>query len=72
VPLYFAGMRVEEVFPVVPLMGNVSVGVGALSYASQFNITAVVDRGRCPDVDVFVDGLQGSLDRLGAVRQAAA
>jgi hypothetical protein len=41
-------------------------------YASQFNITAVVDRGRCPDVDVFVDGLQGSLDRLGAVRQAAA
>jgi diacylglycerol O-acyltransferase len=72
VPLYFAGMRVQEVFPVVPLMGNVSVGVGALSYASQLNLTAVVDRGRCPDVDVFVDGLRGSLDRLGAVRQAAA
>jgi diacylglycerol O-acyltransferase len=72
VPLYFAGTPVSEVFPVVPLLGNVSVGVGALSYASQFNLTAVVDRDRCPDVEVFVDGLRGSLDRLGAIRQTAA
>jgi diacylglycerol O-acyltransferase / wax synthase len=40
--LHFAGAPVLEVFPVVPLMGNVSVGVGALSYAAQFNMTAVV------------------------------
>lgn len=72
VPLYFAGMPVLEVFPVVPLMGNVSVGVGALSYAGQFNLTAVVDRELCPDVAVFAEGMRRSLDRLGAARRIAA
>src|SRR4029450_6265385 len=33
VSLYFAGARLMEVFPVVPIIGNVSLGVGALSYA---------------------------------------
>ena len=64
VPLYFMGASVLEVFPVVPLMGNVSVGVGALSYADQFNVVAVVDRDLCPDVDTFVDGLTSSLAKL--------
>jgi len=72
VRLYFAGMPVLEVFPIVPLLGNVSVGLGALSYAGQFNLTAVVDRDLCPDVEVFTNGVERSLERLGAVRQAAA
>jgi diacylglycerol O-acyltransferase / wax synthase len=63
-PLHFAGAPVLEVFPVVPLMGNVSVGVGALSYSSQFNMTAVADRDLCPDLEVFVDGMRRSLDVL--------
>jgi diacylglycerol O-acyltransferase / wax synthase len=64
VPLYFAGAPVVEVFPVVPIMGNVTLGVGALSYNGQLNITAVADRDRCPDVDVFIDGVQSALDEL--------
>jgi hypothetical protein len=32
------------VFPAVPIMGNVPLGIGALSYAEQFNITVVADR----------------------------
>jgi diacylglycerol O-acyltransferase len=64
VPLYLAGAPVQEVFPVVPLIGNVSVGVGALSYAGQFNITAVADRELCPDLEVFVMGMRSSLDAL--------
>jgi diacylglycerol O-acyltransferase / wax synthase len=66
VPLYFAGARLLEVFPVVPIIGNVSLGVGALSYAGQFNITAVADREACPDIEVFADGVRGSLEALGA------
>jgi diacylglycerol O-acyltransferase len=66
VPLYFAGARLLEVFPVVPIWGNVSLGVGALSYAGQFNITAVADREACPDLQVFVQGVRGSLERLAA------
>jgi diacylglycerol O-acyltransferase len=64
VPLYLAGAPVLEVFPVVPLLGNVSLGVGALSYAGQFNLTAVADRELCPDLEVFVKGVHCSLDAL--------
>lgn len=59
--LHFAGAPVLEVFPVVPLMGNVSVGVGALSYAAQFNMMAVADRDLCPDLEIFVEGMRRSL-----------
>jgi diacylglycerol O-acyltransferase / wax synthase len=64
VPLYFAGAPVVEVFPVVPLLGNIALGVGAFSYADQFNVTTVADRDGCPDVDVFVQGLREALDRF--------
>jgi WS/DGAT/MGAT family acyltransferase len=64
IPLYLAGARLLEVFPIVPILGNVSLGIGALSYAGQFNITVVADRDRCPDAKVFTQGLQASLDAL--------
>lgn len=64
VPLYLAGAPLLEVFPVVPIMGNVPLGVGALSYAGQFNITVVTDRDACPDGEVFVEGVRSSLDAL--------
>ena len=66
VPLYLAGARLLEVFPVVPLVGNVSLGVGALSYAGQFNITAVADREACPDLEIFAQGVRTSLQTLAA------
>jgi WS/DGAT/MGAT family acyltransferase len=64
VQLFFAGTPLLEVFPVVPIMGNVSLGVGALSYAGQFNLTAVADRELCPDLDVFAQGMRRSLHEL--------
>jgi diacylglycerol O-acyltransferase / wax synthase len=72
VPLYFAGALVLEVFPVVPLLGNIAVGVGALSYAGQFNLTAVADRDACPDLEVFVRGMRRSLDALARPATAPA
>jgi WS/DGAT/MGAT family acyltransferase len=64
IPLFFAGAPILEFFPIVPIMGNMTLGVGALSYAGQLNVTAVADRDTCPDVAVFVDGLRRSLDGL--------
>ena len=61
----FLGARMREMFPVVALMGNLTLGVGALSYAGQLNISVVGDRGACPDVDVFADGLRETLRTLG-------
>jgi WS/DGAT/MGAT family acyltransferase len=66
VPLYLAGAPLLEVFPVVPLTGNITVGVGALSYAGQFNLTAVADRDACPDIDVFARGVRDALQALAA------
>jgi WS/DGAT/MGAT family acyltransferase len=63
-PMYFVGAPVLELFPVVPITGNIPIGIGALSYAGQFNITVVADRDTCPDAEVFVDGVKRSLDAL--------
>jgi diacylglycerol O-acyltransferase / wax synthase len=64
IPLYFAGAPLLEIFPIVPLTANISIGVGALSYARQFNLAVVADRDLCPDLEVFVDGVRRSLEAL--------
>jgi hypothetical protein len=64
VPLYFAGAPLLEVFPIVPIAGNMTLGIGALSYAGQFNITVIADRDLCSDLAVFIAGVRTSLDAL--------
>jgi hypothetical protein len=64
IALYFAGARLLEISPIVPLTANVSIGVGALSYAGQFNLAVVGDRDLCPDLELFVDGVRRSLEAL--------
>jgi diacylglycerol O-acyltransferase / wax synthase len=64
VPLFFLGAEVLEIFPIVPTAGNVTLGIGAISYAGQFNMTAVADRELCPDLNVFLQGFQRSLGEL--------
>lgn len=65
-PLYLAGARLLEVFPLLNLIGNVSLGVAALTYPDQFNIMAVADRDAYPDIDVFAAGVREELDVLAA------
>ncbi|HEU4355903.1 MAG TPA: wax ester/triacylglycerol synthase family O-acyltransferase [Actinomycetota bacterium] len=72
VPMYLAGARLREVFPVMPTMGNLTLVVGVLSYEGQLNFTAAADRDGCPDVEVFAQGVRGTLDDLeGSVRVSA-
>jgi diacylglycerol O-acyltransferase len=70
-PLYLAGARLLEVFPVLPLMGKTTLGAGALSYAGQFNIMAVADQDTCPDLDVFAAAAADELRDLTASTQAS-
>jgi diacylglycerol O-acyltransferase / wax synthase len=63
-PLYFAGARLLELFPVLPLIGKVSLGVAGMSYAGQFNITAVGDRDIYPDIDIFAAAVRDELRAL--------
>jgi WS/DGAT/MGAT family acyltransferase len=64
VPLYLAGARLLELFPVVPVMGNLTLVVAVLSYAGQLNLTAVADPDGCPDLEVFAQGVRSALDDL--------
>ena len=65
-PMYFAGARLIEVFPLLNLLGTESLGVGALSYAGQFNIMAVGDADAYPDIDVFAESARDDLSGLVA------
>jgi WS/DGAT/MGAT family acyltransferase len=64
VPVHVAGAPVLELFPLLPLIGNVPVGVGALSYAGRFDIMVVVDPDACPDLDVFTAAMRTTLVSL--------
>jgi len=59
--LYLGGAPLLEVFPIVPLIGNFTIGVGAFSYDGQFTIAAVGDRNSCPDLGVFAHGMGENL-----------
>jgi diacylglycerol O-acyltransferase / wax synthase len=72
VPLYFAGARLLEVFPMVQLIGKVSLAVGAMSFAGQFNIMAVADKDAYPDIDVFTAAAEDQLRALAAATRGQA
>jgi WS/DGAT/MGAT family acyltransferase len=64
VPLYLAGAPLLELFPMMPVMGNLTLVVAVLSYAGQLNLTATADHDHCPDVEVFAEGVRSGLDDL--------
>jgi WS/DGAT/MGAT family acyltransferase len=64
-PLYLCGARLLEVFPVLPLIANEPLGVGALSYAGELHIGVIADRDAYPDLDIFVAGACEQLRALG-------
>jgi WS/DGAT/MGAT family acyltransferase len=64
VPLYLAGASLLELFPMMPVMGNLTLVVAVLSYAGQLNLTATTDHDRCPDLEVFAHGVHTALHDL--------
>jgi len=68
-PLYFAGAQLIELFPLLNLLGTESFGVGALSYAGQFNVMAIGDADTYPDIDLFAASAR---DELRALAEATA
>jgi WS/DGAT/MGAT family acyltransferase len=58
VPLYALGARLLEAFPIVPLAGNQSMSIAALSYDGQLNLGVLSDPVTCPDASVFCQAVQ--------------
>lgn len=68
-PLYAAGARMLEVFPVVPLAKGQAVSIGLTSYNAGVFYGLNADRDALPDVDVVAECIEESLAELvGAVR----
>jgi diacylglycerol O-acyltransferase len=74
-PLFLGNAQVLEVVPILPLVANEPLGVGALSYAGQLAIGIVADREVLTDVEVFTGAARDELTALGVPllpsRQAA-
>ena len=64
VPLWFAGARMVESVPIVPLGGNLTVSIAVLSYDGTVTIGVHADAETCPDVEILADGMAGALDEL--------
>lgn len=63
-PLYALGAELKEVFPVVPIYGNLTIGIAVLSYNGSLNFGITSDPVTCPDVGVFVGALRRGVREL--------
>jgi len=64
VPLYALGAKLLEAFPILPLVGNQSLSVAALSYEGELNLGVLSDPVTCPDAEVFCTGVRSCLRSL--------
>ncbi len=66
-PLYFEGARVLEMYPQVPLMGNLGMGIALTSYDGGLHWGFNSDPDVVPDADVFVEKIEESYQALAAL-----
>jgi WS/DGAT/MGAT family acyltransferase len=67
-PLYTLGARLLELSPFVPLGGNLTVGIAAMSYDDVLAIGITADSDLCPDLDVLVAGIERDVEALNVRR----
>ncbi len=66
VPLYFHGARIRAIYPAVPLMQGMGIGIALTSYAGTMGIGFNCDPDIVPDVDQFVARFQQSFENVAA------
>ena len=64
IPLYFHGARVRELYPMVPLMEGMGLGIAVTSYAGTMNFGFNADPDIVPDLDHFTALMRKSLERV--------
>jgi WS/DGAT/MGAT family acyltransferase len=68
--LYALGAPLREVYPLVPLAAEHAIGVAAASYDGSVFFGVVTDRDTVPELDVFLQALNASLQELLELAQA--
>lgn len=64
VPLYCLGGRMLEAYPMVPLSGNLSLGIAILSYCGFLHIGLLADRDQWADLEILEVGLDEAYAEL--------
>ena len=65
-PLYSLGREMQEVYPVLPLSQNTSLGVALLSYNGTIGFGLLGDYDTAPDLGVLAEGIEKSIAELGS------
>lgn len=65
VPIYMLGRRLETLIPFVPLSPGVRIATAIASYNGTINFGVTADYDSMRDMQVFLDGIEGTLDGLG-------
>jgi hypothetical protein len=63
-PVYAAGARMLEMFPVVPLTRNQALSVGLTSYDGGVFYGLNADRDAMPDIEMLARLIEKALDEL--------
>jgi WS/DGAT/MGAT family acyltransferase len=66
VPLYTLGHEMQEVYPVLPLSNNTSLGVALLSYNGTIGFGLLGDYDTAPDLEVLAESIEKSIVELGS------
>ncbi len=64
VPLYFHGARLRAIYPAVPLLQGMGLGIALTSYAGTMGIGFNADPDIVPDLERFVMRFRESLDHV--------
>ena len=63
-PMYLLGARLLEVYPHVPLVDNLGLGIALMSYDGDMHWGINADRDMVPDLHDFVLDLQSAFEEL--------
>jgi hypothetical protein len=64
IPLYTLGRRMHEVYPVVPLSDNTSIGVALFSYDGSIGFGLNGDYDLASDIGILAEGIEKSIAEL--------
>ncbi len=65
-PLYFHGARVRAIYPAVPLMQGMGLGIALTSYAGTMGIGFNCDPDIVPDIELFIARFCESFENVAA------
>jgi WS/DGAT/MGAT family acyltransferase len=70
VPLYFHGARLRAIYPAVPLMEGMGLGIALTSYAGTMGIGFNADPDLVPDLEDFVLRFKQALEDVAAAAKS--